>query len=121
MSDEVGLEREDERHAQQAAAEQVGVGTAPGQPPASGTGPRSQPTAEPATGRRDDERATWGASEAVPGSVPEGAPPHNVGGAPGDRPADAVADQPGADEAHKAGSYEPEQRRSAGRSNLPPG
>ncbi len=68
MSEEVGLEREDERHAQRAeeladeqaetAAEQVGVGTAPGRPPASGTGPRSTHTEAPPTGRRDDVRAT---------------------------------------------------------------
>ncbi|MDQ3938536.1 MAG: hypothetical protein M3253_07625 [Chloroflexota bacterium] len=132
MNDEVGLEREDERHALRAediaseeeatgaSSEQVGVGMPPGQPPASGTSERSHHTSAPASGRLDAERATWGASEATPGSVPGGAPPENVGGPQGDTPADSVGDFPEEDKAEEAGVYEPRERRSAGRADLPP-
>lgn len=73
---------------------QAGAGTAPGQAPSAGTGERSHSTSAPPTGRLDAERATWGGSDELPGSVPEGAPPHNVGGAQGDQPEDAIADFP---------------------------
>lgn len=85
------------------ADEQVGTGTAPGQPPAVGTGERGHRTTSPPTGRVDPQRAAWGASEDVPGGGSIGQPPQNVGGAQGDRPADSVGDFPSDDTTERAG------------------
>lgn len=94
-SDSEGLHR--------AADQQVGIGTAPGQPPAVGTGERGHRTTSPPTGRLDAQRAAWGAGEEVPGGGSIGQPPQNVGGAQGDWPADSVGDFPSDETPERAG------------------
>ncbi|MDP8905627.1 MAG: hypothetical protein M3N29_10030 [Chloroflexota bacterium] len=121
--DEADRQRADElardEDAEEVATEQVGVGSAPGRPPAVGTGQRRHLTDAPPTGRFDDERATWGASEDIPGSAAEGAPLLNVGGTQADTPRNSVADFPGRDEAEEPGASEPGARGHPDESSRP--
>ena len=81
------------------AGEQVGVGTPPGEPPATGTGPRPHDTATPITGGRADERAaTLGADADEAGGIAVGGQQESVGGVQGTTPDQAVADIPEPDD-----------------------
>lgn len=91
---------------EQMASAQVGVGTPPGHPPSSGTGPHTHAEGGPAGGRVDAERSVMGLGDPIAGDVATGEPVENVGSPEGDLPEQAVAEFPGDDPREQPGIFD---------------